>query len=143
MTLNPYADQQAILAKANTEMAQNVVEGVADGVTIEWDVTGMFVVPYIAASFGTPVAAGVGRSISVEAKQPTDLRVAFACVASSPDIARQISGKLVDEMTGFYASNNAGPLALIGGAQYTMRLDAKPTLYVSEVYFRFSSNMAA
>lgn len=143
MTLNPYVEQQAILAKSGTEMPQPVIEGMADGVPLTWSADNTRVNPYIAVSFGAPVAAGEGRSIAGEALQPTDLRVAFACVASDATVARQISGKLVAEMTGFIASDNCGPLQLIGGAQYTIRKDAKPTLYVSEVFYLWSSNQAA
>ena len=99
--------------------------------------------------YGTPVATANNRSISTEEKQPYTIRVAVACVAgratnaASSRLARELSSKVARELTGFVPSTTSGPLKLIGGTGGTLRFtETGPTLWVSEQWFTFVSNLA-
>lgn len=140
MTLNPYVEQELITAKLESVMAQTVYNDVPDAVDTEY-VNGV-IVPYITVDYGMPFASAGGRSIAVEEKQPTDQRVIFSSIAGSNGVARQITSRIVSEMTGFKPSDNSGPLRLVGGGAYTIQMENKPTEYVSEVYMLYASNLA-
>jgi hypothetical protein len=146
VTVETFADQELILARVDSVMAQTVYNDVADGVVMEWVTPPGGGTPnlkaYIAVDFGEPVAKATGRSISVEEKQPTVQRVIMASVAGNAKVARQISSRLVGQMTGFVPSDNCGPLSLIGGGGYTMQVDNKPTVYVRESYWQYDGNMS-
>lgn len=140
MALDPVVEHDAITARLESVMAQDVYEDVADGVTQTWNDT--FMVPYIAVDYGMPLASAGGRSIARENLQPTDQRVIVAACASSNRVARQVASRVVQQMTGFEPSDNAGPLKLVGGGAFTIQTENKPTVYVSEVYFMYSANYA-
>jgi len=139
MTLNPYVEQELITARLESVMAQTVYEDVPDAVDTQY--SNGLIIPYITVDYGMPFASAGGRSIAAEEKQPTDQRVIFSSVAGSNNTAREITSKIVNEMTGFKASANSGPLRLVGGGAYTIQVENKPTEYVSEVYMLYASNM--
>jgi len=140
MALDPVAEHNAITAFLEAGFVQEVFEDVADGVTQTW--VGTKMTPYIAVDYGMPLAMAGGRSIAAEELQPTEQRVIVAACASENRVARQIASKVVRELTGFIPSDNAGPLKLTGGGAFTIQTADKPTVYVSEVYFRYGANYA-
>lgn len=141
MTVAPFPDQQLISAHFASQMAQEVYDdGYPEPADMPWP-NGVLT-PYIVIDYGMPVSTTDGRGITGEEDQPTVQRVAVACVASSGKVAREIASKVSAVGVGFTASSNAGPLRLVGGGNFTQKVDAKPTVYVSEVYFSYTSNMA-
>lgn len=140
MTLNPYTDQEALGAYFDGQLAQDVLE---DGFPEPGDMTWVngVLTPYVVIDFGMPVATADGRSVAAEEKQPTVQRVVLSAVASSGKVARQIAGKIVEVGTGYMASSNTGPLRLVGGGQFTLQVESRPSVYVSEVYYTYLSNM--
>lgn len=142
MAIDPTTETNLITAKLDLEFAQKVVEGYPDATVTEY--VGGKLKPYIAADYGTPVATAQNRSIGTEERQPYNIRVSVACVADSSNLARQLSSKVAAELTGFVPSVNSGALRLIGGTGGTLKFDAtSPTLYISEVWFLFISNLDA
>lgn len=140
MTLNPFSDQEALVVYFQGELAQDVLEdGFPEPGEMTW--TNGVLVPYVIIDFGMPVATADGRSIAGEEKQPTVQRVVLSAVASSGKVAREIAGKIVQVGTGYMASSNTGPLRLVGGGQFTMQVENRPSVYVSEVYYTYWSNL--
>jgi hypothetical protein len=140
MTVNPYADQEALAAYFRTQLAQDVLEdGYPEPGDMPW--TNNILVPYIVIDFGSPVATTQGRSVAGEEKQPTSQRVVLSAVASSGKVAREIAGKIAEVGTGYSVSSNTGPLRLVGGGQFSQVVESKPTVYVSEVYFLYWANL--
>ena len=140
MTVASFADQELITAYFDGQLAQPVYDdGYPEPADMTW-VNGVLT-PYVVIEYGQPVGVADGRSISVEQDQPTIQRVAVSCVASNGKVAREIASKVAGVGVGFIASNNVGPLRLIGGATLTQRVESRPTVFVSEVYFNYLSNM--
>ena len=140
MAVNPVADQDLITAYFNAQLAQTVYDdGVPDPADMTW--TNNALPPYVVIEYGMPVGATAGRSIAGEEKQPTVQRVGLSVVSSSGKFARQVGGKIADVGVGFEASANVGPLRLLGGSTFTVQVDSRPTVYVSQVHFTYSSNM--
>ncbi len=140
MTLNPFSDQEALVAYFQGQLAQDVLEdGFPEPGEMTW-VNGVLV-PYVVIDFGMPVATADGRSIAGEEKQPTVQRVVLSAVASSGKVAREIAGKIVEVATGYSISNNTGPLRLVGGGNFTLQVENRPSVYVSEIYLTSLSNM--
>lgn len=142
MAIDPTAETDLITSKLDVEFAQKVVEGYPDATVTEY-VNGRLR-PYLAVDYGTPVATAQNRSIGTEEKQPYNIRVSVACVSDTSNGARKLSSKAALVGTGFVPSSNSGPLRLIGGTSGTLKFDAaSPTLYISEVWFMFISNLDA
>lgn len=140
MAINPYSDETAILDAIKTKFTgYRVVEEILDGTQIQY--TDGVMVPYIAVSFGSPIASATGRSIAAEEKQPTDQRIIISGVAGSVDTARQIAGRIARDLTGLDANANVGPLRLIGGGSYIVPVPNGPTQYVRDTYFLYLGNM--
>jgi hypothetical protein len=141
MSLNPYSDQEALTAYFTAQLAQDVLE---DGFPEPGDMTWVngVLVPYVIADFGSPVSTTQGRSVAGEEKQPTTQRLVLSAVASSGKVARQIVGKILEVGTGYSASSNTGPLRLVGGGNFTVQVENRPSVYVSEAYFVYWSNLA-
>lgn len=138
--INPYADQEALVAYFASELAQDVLEdGYPEPGDMVW--ANNILVPYVVIDFGSPVASAEGRSVAGEEKQPTSQRVVLSAVASSGKVARQIAGKIAEVGTGYSASNNTGPLRLIGGGQFTQAVESRPSVFVVETYFLYLGNM--
>ncbi len=141
MTINPYADQEALADYFRTELAQDVLEdGYPEPGDMPW--TNNILVPYVVIDFGSPVATTQGRSVAGEEKQPTSQRVVLSAVASSGKVAREIAGKIAEVGTGYSVSSNTGPLWLVGGGQFSQQGESRPTVHVSEVNFIYLANMA-
>lgn len=140
MSVDAFPDQQLITVYFDGQLAQPVYDdGYPEPADMEW-VNGVLT-PYVVIEYGMPVGVAEGRGIAREEEQPTIQRVAVSCVASSGKVARQIASKVARVGVGFTASANVGPLRLVGGASLTQRVESRPLVYVSEVYFSYIGNM--
>ena len=140
MSVESFPDQELITAYFEGQLAQPVYDdGYPEPADMTW-VNGVLT-PYVVIEYGQPVGVADGRSISVEQDQPTIQRVAVSCVASSGKVAREIASKAATVGVGFVASANVGPLRLVGGGNFTQRVESRPLVYVAEVYFTYLSNM--
>lgn len=140
MSVESFPDQELITAYFQGQLAQPVYDdGYPEPADMEW--VGSNLTPYVVIEYGSPVGTAEGRGIATEDKQPTVQRVAVSCVASSGKVARQIASRVSAVGVGFVASDNVGPLRLVGGGAFTQRVESRPTVYVSEVYFSYISNL--
>jgi len=141
MPVEPYADQELLSAHFRNGLAQDVYDdGVPDPYDMTW--TNGVLLPYVVIEYGMPIAAGGGRSISTEEKQPTVNRVSASVVSSSGAYARQVASKIVGLGTGFVPSTNTGPLRLSGNTSFSMQVENRPAVYVTQVHFSYDGNMA-
>jgi len=140
MTVNPVEDQDLITAHFDAQLAQTIYD---DGVPAPEDMTWVnnVLAPYVVVDYGMPIGSASGRSIAGEEKQPTLQRVGLSVISSNSKFTRQVAGKIAEIGVGFVASANVGPLRLIGGGAFTIQVEAKPEVYVSQVYFQYISNM--
>jgi hypothetical protein len=140
MTVAAFPDQELITAFFVAQLAQPVYDdGYPEPADMPW--VGDVLAPYVVIEYGMPVSTADGRSIAAEEKQPTIQRVAVSCVASNGKVAREVASKVASVGVGFISSDNVGPLRLVGGGSFTQKVESRPTVYVSEVYFSYLSNM--
>ena len=141
MAVNPIADQDLITTYFNAQLSQTIYDdGVPDPADMSW--VNNVLLPYVVIEFGMPVGAAEGRSIAVEQKQPTVQRVGLSVVSSNAKFARQVGGKVSEIGVGFTASSNVGPLRFIGGSSFTLQVESRPNVYVSQIQFTYLSNMS-
>ena len=142
MTLNPFADQQAILARLET-LAQPVYETIDDIEQMPRDASGA-IKPFIEVDFSTLTATVRNRTFAGDGAQPHETSMNVVAYGRSKEIVRQIGGLLMEPnfLIGWTPSINCSTMVASGGSPFRVSMGARPTVYALRTTFRFTINLA-
>jgi len=142
MTLNPYTDQQAIIARLST-LAQPVYETIDDIQVMPRDASGS-ILPFVEVDFGTLTATIANRSFAGDGAQPHETYMFVTVYARNKEMVRQIVGHILEPnfLIGWTPSVNASTMVANGGSQFQIRSETRPTIYALRTTFRFTVNLA-
>lgn len=142
MTLNPFTDQQAIIARLET-LAQPVYETIDDIQEMPRDASGALL-PFVEVDFGTLTATVRNRSFAGDGAQPHETYMFVTAYARNKEMVRQIVGHILEPgfLIGWTPSVNVSTMVANGGSQFEMRSETRPTIYALRTTFRFSVNLA-
>lgn len=142
MTLNPYVDQEAILARVQ-ELATPVFDTIDDLQELERDAAGR-IRPVAEVTFGTLFPTSRGRTFAEEDAQPHETYFFITAYGPTKQAVRSIMGECMNAqfLVGWSPSQNASGIYAGGGTEFTVTAVDRPSIYAQRQTFRLILNLA-
>lgn len=143
MTLNPYVDQELILARVK-QITTPVYESIDDIQVMPRFGNGTLK-PVVEVSFGIQFPTARGRTFAEESAQPHESYFFVIAYGANKQTVRSIMGDLMrpEFLIGWSPSQNASGLWGGDGTEYTIRSETRPTIYAQRTTFRWVGNLAS